>query len=96
MTISKIKVERGSFFDKFPGFDYNPNAIMLEEFYHLGELQHWKPGSRAWRLNWNACLISEYDRLIGHRIASLETWQEVCGKLGLNDSLPSITQCRKA
>jgi hypothetical protein len=55
----------------------------------------WKPGSRRWKKAWNACMNSEYDRLIGSRVTSLATWQELCAKVGLQESFTSINQCKK-
>ncbi|KAJ5371561.1 hypothetical protein N7517_003567 [Penicillium concentricum] len=63
----------------------------------LGSLQQgWKPGSKKWKKNWNACMNSEYDRLIGCRVTSLATWQELCAEVGIEDSFTSINQCKKA
>lgn len=90
----EVKLEERAFFQGFPGFCQNPNAPVSAEFARLAQLRGWKPGSHNWKRNWNACMRAEYDRLIGNRVASLDTWQQLCRKLNLDDSLPSIRQCR--
>ncbi|KAJ5999725.1 hypothetical protein N7481_000134 [Penicillium waksmanii] len=87
---------QAGWFAKFPNFNYSPNAKVSDEFKRLGAQRHWKFGSRTWRRNWRECWNYEYDRLIGHWAASLATWQQMCAKLGLDDSLGSINKCKKA
>lgn len=82
-------------FANFLNFNYNPNAKTSDEFKRLGAQRGWKPGSRTWKKQWRACWDYEYDRLIGHRAASLATWQQMCAKLSLDDSLGSINKCKK-
>ena len=38
---------------------------------------------------------AEYDRRIGSRVNTLDEWQELCDKVGIEEELPSITKCRK-
>ncbi|KAJ5953088.1 uncharacterized protein N7479_011501 [Penicillium vulpinum] len=78
------------------GADHNPDLPVSFAFGLVGLQRGWKPGSKTWKKNWNSCMNSEYDRLIGCRVSSLVTWQELCTKVGINDSFTSITQCKKA
>ncbi|KAJ5817447.1 hypothetical protein N7447_009680 [Penicillium robsamsonii] len=78
------------------GASHNPDLPVSSAFCLVGQQRGWKPGSTTWKRNWNACMNSEYDRLIGCRVNSLATWQELCMKVGIKGSFASITQCKKA
>ncbi|KAJ5424947.1 hypothetical protein N7465_000017 [Penicillium sp. CMV-2018d] len=78
------------------GAAYNPELPISVAFGLISLQRGWKPGSKTWKRNWNACMNDEYDRLIGYRVANLATWQELCAKVGINDSFTSINQCKKA
>lgn len=86
--------EERAFFAGFPGFPQDPGAPVSTEFARLAAFRHWASGSKTWKKNWNICMAAEYDRLIGSRIASPRSWRELCAKVGLDGSLPSIRQCR--
>lgn len=77
------------------GASYNPELPISVAFGLIGLQRGWKPGSKTWKKNWNACMNDEYDRLIGYRVANLATWQELCAKVGLKNSFTSINQCKK-
>lgn len=94
MIKQEFDPEARPFFSGFPGFHQDPDAPVSTEFARLTAFRGWAPGSKNWKRNWNACMEAEYDRLIGNRATRLETWQELCEKLDLDDSLPSIRQCR--
>ncbi|KAJ5238244.1 hypothetical protein N7489_008335 [Penicillium chrysogenum] len=78
------------------GSPYDPELPLSFAFGLIGLQRGWKPGSKTWKKNWNACMNCEYDRLIGCRVTSLTTWQQLCAKLGIKDSFKSINQCKKA
>ncbi|CRL24406.1 unnamed protein product [Penicillium camemberti] len=78
------------------GATYNPELPISVAFGLVSLQRGWKPGSKTWKRNWNACMNDEYDRLIGYRVANLATWQELCAKVGIDDSFTSINQCKKA
>ncbi|KAJ5531841.1 hypothetical protein N7527_005234 [Penicillium freii] len=78
------------------GAVYNPELPISVAFGLISLQRGWKPGSKTWKRNWYACMDDEYDRLIGYRVANLATWQELCAKVGINDSFTSINQCKKA
>ncbi|KAI2709064.1 hypothetical protein CBS147332_6123 [Penicillium roqueforti] len=78
------------------GAHYDPDLSISDAFRLVGLRRGWKQGSKTWKRNWNACMNSEYDRLIGCRVSSLATWQQLCAKVGIKDSFSSITQCKKA
>lgn len=94
MTRLELKAVKREFFAGFRGFHQDPGRPVSQEFECLAELRGWKPGSKKWKKNWNECMQAEYDRLIGNGTTSLETWQHLCRKIGLDDSLPSIRQCK--
>lgn len=77
------------------GAQYDPDLSISDAFRLVGLRRGWKQGSKTWKRNWNACMNSEYDRLIGCRVSSLATWQQLCAKVGIKDSFSSITQCKK-
>ena len=77
------------------GSPYDPELPLTFAFGLVGLQRGWKPGSKTWKKNWNACMNCEYDRLIGCRVTSLTTWQQLCAKLGIKDSFKSINQCKK-
>ena len=77
------------------GSPYDPELPLSFAFGLIGLQRGWKPGSKTWKKNWNACMNCEYDRLIGCRVTSLTTWQQLCAKLGIKDSFKSINQCKK-
>ncbi|KAJ5371563.1 hypothetical protein N7517_003569 [Penicillium concentricum] len=62
------------------GAPHNPDLPVSSAFDLVSRQRGWKPGSKTWKKNWNSCMDSEYDRLIGCRVASLATWQELCTK----------------
>lgn len=74
---------------------YDPHRPISFGFNVISLQRGWKPGSKHWKRGWNAYMNSEYDRLIGSRVTSLATWQELCVKVGIEDSFTSITQCKK-
>ncbi|KUM64288.1 hypothetical protein ACN42_g2817 [Penicillium freii] len=78
------------------GAQYDTGLPISIAFGFVGLQRGWKPGSKTWKRNWNACMNYEYDRLIGCRVTSLETWQQLCAKVGINGSFRSINQCKKA
>jgi hypothetical protein len=73
----------------------NPDLPVSAAFVLVGLHRGWKPGSKTWKKNWNACMNMEYDRLIGCRVNSLATWQDLCAKVGIEDTFTSINQCKK-
>ncbi|KAJ5125083.1 uncharacterized protein N7515_008908 [Penicillium bovifimosum] len=75
---------------------YDPDLPISHAFGRVSVQRGWKPGSKRWRKAWNACMNSEYNRLIGSRVTSLATWQELCAKVGLRGSFESINKCKKA
>ncbi|CAG7945222.1 unnamed protein product [Penicillium nalgiovense] len=77
------------------GAPHNPEFPLSFAFGLVGLQRGWKPGSKTWKKNWNACMNCEYDRLIGYRVTSLTTWQQLCAKVGIKDSFRSIKQCKK-
>ncbi|KGO76043.1 hypothetical protein PITC_012000 [Penicillium italicum] len=78
------------------GAPYNPDLPITFAFSLVALQRGWKPGSKKWKKNWNSCMNGEYDRLIGCRVSSLATWQELCTKVGIEDCFTSINQCKKA
>ncbi|KAJ5521139.1 hypothetical protein N7463_001592 [Penicillium fimorum] len=78
------------------GVHYDPDLPISLAFRLVGSQRGWKPGSKTWKQNWNVCMDSEYDRLIGCPVTNLATWQELCAKVGIRDSFTSISQCKKA
>lgn len=96
MVKREIKVEERAFFAQYPGFHQNPSLSVVAEFRRLAALQGWREGSKTWKRHFNACMQAEYDGLIGDRVARLEIWQQLCRKLQIDDTLPSIRQCRMA
>ncbi|KAJ5875115.1 uncharacterized protein N7473_012462 [Penicillium subrubescens] len=85
-----------SYFTLFSGFDYDVMAPISIEFGCIVESRDWRRGSKAWRINWHLCMVSEYQVLIGRHANELATWQGVCKKTGLEDDFTSIAQCTKA
>lgn len=77
------------------GAPYNPELPISATFGLVTLQRGWKPSSKTWKKNWNACMSDEYDRLIGYRVPNLATWQELCAKVGITDSFTSINQCKK-
>jgi hypothetical protein len=56
----------------FPGFDYDAMAPISIEFGRLAESRDWRRGSKAWRINWHLCMVSEYQILIGRHANELD------------------------
>jgi hypothetical protein len=84
-----------NYFEQYPDFDYHAEAPIIAEFGRLAKGRDWSRGSKAWRVNWHLCMVSQYQLLIGRYTDSLETWQSVCKKAGLEDDFTSINQCEK-
>jgi hypothetical protein len=77
------------------GAPHNPHLPITYAFGLVSLQRGWKRGSKKWKKNWHACMNSEYDRLIGHRVTSLATWQKLCSKVGIKNSFTSINECKK-
>lgn len=77
------------------GAQYDPDLPISFAFGLVGLQRGWKAGSETWKRNWNACMNCEYDRHIGSRVTTLATWQQLCAKVGIKDSVKSINQCKK-
>ncbi|CAI7608611.1 unnamed protein product [Penicillium bialowiezense] len=86
----------GNSFIQQSGVAIDPGLPISLAFGLVSQAKGWKVGSRRWRKAWKTCMSLEYDRLIGSRGSSLETWQELCAKVGITKVLPSITKCKKA
>jgi len=74
---------------------YDPDLPVSFAFDLVSQKRGWKAGSKRWKKAWNACMSAEYDRLIGSRMSSLADWQELCANVGIEDTPPSINQCKK-
>lgn len=74
---------------------YDPDMPVSLAFERLSQQKGWRTGSPRWKKERKACMNAEYDRLIGSRVSSLENWQELCAKVGIEEVFPSITKCKK-
>lgn len=77
------------------GVAVDPGLPISFAFGLVSQTRGWKVGSRRWRKAWKTCMDLEYDRLIGSRVSSLETWQQLCAKVGITEVFPSINKCKK-
>lgn len=96
MTRSKLPGQMGSL-----GLDASDDShhgdfesSFIDEFHGLAKLKMWKVGSKAWKRNWEVYTQAENERLSRNRAARLESWQQLCEKLGLEPPA-SIRQCKK-
>lgn len=74
--------------------DGDSSGSFVDEFFALAKVRKWNVGSKAWRKSWEIYIQAENDRLARNPAARLESWQQLCVKLGL-EAPPSITKCRK-
>lgn len=93
-STSTTKMTESSFFASFPTFQHNPNAAVSSEFHRLAQHRQWKQGSRNWKKNWNRCVNTEYDRILGNNVVYLDDWIELCEELGLDGDFTSIRKCK--
>jgi hypothetical protein len=70
------------------------SGSFVDEFFALAKARKWKVGSKDWRGNWEIHTQLENERLAQNPAARLESWQQLCVKLGL-EAPPSITKSRK-
>lgn len=84
------------FFSSFPDFTPNPSSPISTDFQRLASHRGWKTNSKRWKKMWNQCMNLEYDRLIGNTLSSLQSWQRLCGEVGLGDGtrFGSIRKCK--
>lgn len=84
------------FFSSFPDFTPNPTSPISSDFQRLAALRNWKTNSKHWKKMWNKCMNIEYDRLIGNTLSSLQSWQRLCGEVGLGNGVQfgSIRKCK--
>lgn len=97
MTRSKITRQMGSLSldnDSDDSHHGGFESSFIDEFHGLAKLRKWKVGSKAWKRNWEVYTQAENERLSRNRAARLESWQQLCEKLGLEPPA-SITQCKK-
>jgi hypothetical protein len=74
--------------------DGDSSGSFVDKFFALAKVRKWKVGSKAWRKNWEIYTQAENARLACNPAARLESWQQLCVKLGLEEP-PTIKQCRK-
>jgi hypothetical protein len=74
---------------------YDQDLPVSLSFERVRQTRGWKVGSKRWKKAWKSCMDAEYDRLIGSRMTNLAQWQELCSKVGIEDTPSSITQCKK-
>ncbi|KAJ5371562.1 hypothetical protein N7517_003568 [Penicillium concentricum] len=67
MSIPSLPSEHPNQLLRNLGAQYDPDLPISLAFRLAGAQRGWKPGSKTWKRNWNSCMDSEYDRLIGCR-----------------------------
>ena len=91
------QLHSSSYFDRFPGFQPDPERPIEEEFADLADSRGWITGSKRYRQERGRCLRAEYEFQLGSidRSRRLEDWQALCQELRINSLPSSITQCKK-
>ncbi|KAH7380085.1 hypothetical protein BKA66DRAFT_420202 [Pyrenochaeta sp. MPI-SDFR-AT-0127] len=81
------------FWYQFPGFQPSPTAPFKKEFARLAKHQGW--GTKAKRKRQTEALNAEIAFHHGTCMQKLGRWQELCEEVGIEETPPSITQCKK-
>ncbi|KAJ5625385.1 hypothetical protein N7510_001694 [Penicillium lagena] len=66
------------------------------DFNRLAHQRGWALGSTVWKLHWNEFISAKLNGLFDGPDEDLQTWQGVCGKLGLCGDFSSFNKCKKA
>ncbi|KAL8797659.1 MAG: hypothetical protein Q9195_000011 [Heterodermia aff. obscurata] len=87
-----------TYFAGYPGFIADPNAELLVEFARLATARNWKEGSKRYKKERRACLLSEYDQHIGilDHPEKLQQLQALCSELRVQTTPDSMRQCKLA
>ena len=85
-----------TYFARFPNFVPDPSAELLTEFARLATACDWKEGSKRYRKERRACLLSEYDQHVGSvdLPGKLQQLQALVSELGIENPPDTITQCK--
>ena len=85
-----------TYFARFPNFDPDPIAELLTEFARLATARRWKEGSKRYRKERRACLLSEYDQHVGglDLPGKLQQLQALVFELGIQNRPDTIKQCK--
>jgi len=89
-----------SFFAHYPLFTYTPTeSAPTTAFARLVQQLDWAPDAperTAARRLFREALTEQFNWTFGSDARDLGAWRTLCGAVGLDDSLASVTQCRKA
>ncbi|KAI9676361.1 MAG: hypothetical protein M1817_000518 [Caeruleum heppii] len=84
------------YFDRFPTFDADPEGPLLDQFAALAIARNWKPGTKKYHKNRQACLEQESALAFTEDATKLQTWQALCEEVGIKSVPDSIKKCKKA
>ncbi|KAL7273177.1 hypothetical protein RUND412_003989 [Rhizina undulata] len=86
-----------AFFARYPEFNYDKTASVIEEFNRLSESRKWSQTGRTRNNAFQAfrtAMIEEFNQMYGTDANDLAAWQKLCVFCG-KEAPSSITQCRK-
>lgn len=83
------------YWDKYPGYHQDPSAPLADAFNGLTLHMGWSPKSKKQRRRRGECYQEEFGTHFGTVADKLETWQALCGEVGIEPIPKSITQCKK-
>ncbi|KAF8880361.1 WD40-repeat-containing domain protein [Gymnopilus junonius] len=86
------------FFAEYPLFTYNGNVAPTSEFYRLCSFFGWKRGDNnredAYQ-SFRIALTEQFNTVYGTDAESLEGWQLLCAKVGVDPIPDSLKKCRE-
>ncbi|KAF4571154.1 hypothetical protein EYR36_008482 [Pleurotus pulmonarius] len=83
-----------TFFEDYPGFDYNPRNSAILEFYRLCDFYSWDrddPERKEAHEAFKDALVKEFNDIYGTDENDIESWHKICTVLDI-DPLPGTLQ----
>ena len=92
-TIGGTSSKAGSWFLKFAPFVYEPTAGLRSNFDRLAAERNW--GNKKRQNHWIECQEEEFGHAFGTDTTKLESWQNLCREIRINNPPDSIKGCKK-
>ena len=83
------------YFSRYPAFNRNQEASLLEDFERLAIENEWATGGRQYRRQREQLISSEFQQRYGNSEDRLERWQDLRRDVAVVPVPESITKCKK-
>ncbi|KAF1995590.1 hypothetical protein P154DRAFT_499924 [Amniculicola lignicola CBS 123094] len=87
-----------SFFSQYPGFAYNPQRGVAEEFYRMCNFFAWDRDDserREARQAFKDAMVIQFNSLYGTDISNIENWHKLCIAVNIEPLPTTIAECKQ-